>query len=207
VLWALKGREGVLTESTVTVDLKTQKVSHSPFAPTPNHSVFTPTRVELLGPDYSVVESLDEPRASFAGYELETPWSNSQLGYFAGYTMSTYLRAPFVLAGDGIVTEEIEPWLVDGQPLRRLRATFPAGFATHSADQTFYFDQDGLCRRHDYEVDIQGKNAAVRYISDYVRVQGLMVPTRFRIFPRIDGNKSLAGPLIVGVDISDFRFA
>jgi len=207
VLWALKQRVGVLTDSVVTVDLKAQKVSHTPFAPTPNHSVYTPARVEIVAPDGAVVEGLDNPRASFAGYELETPWSNAQLAYFAAYTMSTYLRTPFVLAGDGIKTEEIEPWVVDGQPWRRLRATFPEAFATHSAVQTFYFDTDGLCRRHDYEVDIQGKNQAARYISDYVEVQGLMMPTRFRVFPRTADNTSLAEPLIVGVDLSDFRFA
>ncbi|WP_218124515.1 hypothetical protein [Dyella sp. 333MFSha] len=206
VLWALKQRIGVLTDSEVSVDLKTQHVSHSPFAPTPNRSSFTPKRVEIVAPDNAVVEVLDNPRASFEGYELETPWSNPQLAYFAGYTMSTYLRAPFVLAGDGILIEEIEPWVVDGQPWRRLRATFPEAFATHSAVQTFYFDADGLCRRHDYEVDIQGKNQAARYISDYVEVQGLKMPTRFRIFPRTADNTSLAEPLIVGVDLFDIRF-
>ncbi|QDE40898.1 hypothetical protein FIV34_17615 [Luteibacter pinisoli] len=206
VLWALKQREGVLTDATVTADLKKQVVSHTPFLPSGDHSLFTPGRVALLNAEGAVTETLDEPRASFAGFELNTPWSNTQLAYFAGYTMSTYLRLPFVLAGDGIVTEEIEPWHVDGQPWRRLRATFPDTFATHSKVQTFYFDADGLCRRHDYEVEIQGNNAAARYISDYVAVQGLMMPTRLRIFPRTEDNTSVAEPLIVGVDLSDFRF-
>jgi hypothetical protein len=206
IIWALKQREGVLDHSNVTSDLKSQTVSHYPFAPTLNHSVFTPGRVDIISPDKTIVESLENPRASFAGYELETPWSNAQLAYFAGYTMSTYLRLPFVLVGDGIVTEEIEPWVVDGQPWRRLRVTFPDSFATHSKVQTFYFDADGLCRRHDYEVEIQGNNAAARYIYDYIEVQGLMVPTRFRIFPRTPENVSLAEPLIVGVDLSEFCF-
>jgi len=206
ILWDLKQRQGVLTDSRVTVDLHAQRVSHEPFAPTSNHSVFTPDRVEIQQPDGTLVESLDHPRASFAGFELETPWSNPQLAYFAGYTMWTYLTSPFVLRHPGVVATEIEPWVVDGLSWRRLRVSFPESVATHSAEQTYYFDADGLLRRHDYEVDIQGRNAAARYLSDYVEVQGIRMPTRMRIYPRTPENLAMLEPLIVGVDLSDFRF-
>ncbi|CAG2128327.1 hypothetical protein [Cupriavidus plantarum] len=205
-LWQLKQREGVLTDSRVTVDLHAQRASHAPFAPSTDHSIFTADRVEIRREDGSLVESLDAPRASFDGFEMATPWSNTQLAYFAGYTMWTYLTSPFVLRFPGVEAEEIEPWTVDGLPWRRLRVKFPPGIATHSALQTFYFDADGLLRRHDYEVDIQGRNAAARYLSDYVEVQGLRMPTRFRIYPRTPDNLALPEPLIVGVDLSDFRF-
>jgi hypothetical protein len=206
-IWGLKQREGVLTDCRVTVQLHEQRVSHGPFAPTQNHSVYSPSRVELRTPEGALVEALDNPRASFAGFEMETPWTNPQLGYFAGYTMWTYLTSPFLLAREGVDVEEIEPWVVDGLPWRRLRVVFPAGIATHSAVQTFYFDFDGLLRRHDYEVDIQGRNSAARYLSDYVDVQGIRMPTRFRIYPRTPENTALPEPLIVGVDLSNFRFS
>lgn len=206
VLWHLKQRDDVLTHSRVTVQLHEQRVSHGPFAPGTEHSLYTPVRVDIVRDDGTVAETLDQPRASFAGYALETPWSNPQLAYFAGYTMWTYLTSPFVLVQPGVETEEIEPWTVDGLPWRRLRARFPASIATHSAVQTFYFDADGLLRRHDYEVDIQGRNAAARYIGDYVEVQGLRMPTRMRIYPRTPDNLALPTPLIVGVDLSEFRF-
>jgi len=207
MIWALKQRDGVLTHSKVTVQLHEERVSHGPFAPTQDHSVFTPSRVELRTPDGALVEALDNPRASFEGFEMETPWTNPQLGYFAGYTMWTYLTSPFLLARTGVEVEEIEPWIVDGLPWRRLRVLFPRSVATHSAQQTFYFDTDGLLRRHDYEVDIQGRNAAARYLSDYVDVQGIKMPTRFRIYPRTPDNVALAEPLIVGVDLSNFHFS
>ncbi|EJO56550.1 hypothetical protein FEP63_03261 [Burkholderia multivorans] len=205
-IWKLKQRDGVLTDSRVTVQLHEQRVSHAPFAPTTDHSVYTPARVEIRRADGSVVEALDAPRASFDGYEMETPWSNAQLAYFAGYTMWTYLTSPFLLRHDGVSSREIEPWRVDGLPWRRLRVEFPTEIATHSAVQTFYFDADGLLRRHDYEVDIQGRNAAARYLGDYVDVQGIRMPTRFRIYPRTAENLALPAPLIVGVDLSNFRF-
>ncbi|WP_257220766.1 hypothetical protein [Burkholderia sp. AU18528] len=159
-IWALKQRDGVLTDSRVTVQLHEQRVSHAPFAPTTDHSVYTPSRVEIRRDDGTVVDTLDAPRASFDGYEMETPWSNAQLAYFAGYTMWTYLTSPFLLRHDGVRSREIAPWTVDGLPWRRLRVEFAPEIATHSAVQTVYFDADGLLRRHDYEVDIQGRNAA-----------------------------------------------
>lgn len=206
VLWQLKQKEGVLTDARVTVQLHEQRVSHGPFAPGTEHSLYTPSRVEIQRADGSVAEALDQPRRSFEGFELETPWSNAQLAYFAGYTMWTYLTSPFLLRHPGVSAQEIEPWIVDGLPWRRLRVEFAPSIATHSAIQIFYFDADGLLRRHDYEVDIQGRNAAARYLSDYVEVQGIRMPTRFRIYPRTPDNLALPEPLIVGVDLSDFRF-
>lgn len=207
MLWALKQRDGVLTDSVVTVNLHEERVSHEPFAPSTDHSVFTPSRVEIRGHGGQLVESLDEPRRSFDGFEMETPWTNAQLAYFAGYTMWTYLTSPFVLARPGVQVEELEPWTVDGLVWRRLRAVFPDDIATHSAVQTYYFDADGLLRRHDYEVDIQGQNAAARYLHDYVNVQGIMLPSRLRIYPRASSNTALPEPLIVGVDLSGFTFS
>ncbi|NHH83240.1 hypothetical protein [Burkholderia gladioli] len=206
VIWRLKQREGVLTNSRVKVQLHEQRVSHTAFAPSSNHSVYTPSRVEIRREDDSLVEALDAPRDSFDGFEMETPWSNAQLAYFAGYTMWTYLNSPFLLRHAGVQAKEVEPWRVDGLPWRRLRVEFPRHLATHSAVQTFYFDSDHLLRRHDYEVDIQGRNAAARYLSDYVEVQGIRMPTRFRIYPRTPANEALAEPLIVGVDLSNFHF-
>ncbi|PRY06179.1 hypothetical protein [Paraburkholderia sp. BL25I1N1] len=205
-IWDLKQRGGVLTNSHVTVQLHEKRVSHSPFAPTTDHSIYTPSRVEVRRQDESLVEALDDPRASFDGYEMQTPWSNPQLAYFAGYTMWTYLNSPFLLCDTGVTAREIEPWLVDGLPWRRLLVEFAPSIATHSAVQTFYFDADGLLRRHDYEVDIQGRNAAARYLSDYIEVQGIRMPTRFRIYPRNADNLALTEPLIVGVDLSNIRF-
>ncbi|MRW91474.1 hypothetical protein GJ699_15890 [Duganella sp. FT80W] len=206
MLWPLKQREGVLTDARVTVQLHEQRVSHGPFAPTRDHSVYTPSRVEIRSPDGSLVEALDQPRASFAGFEMETPWSNPQLAYFAGYTMWTYLTSPFLLRHPGVEAREIAPWLVDGLPWRRLQVDFAPSIATHSQRQIFYFDADGLLRRHDYEVDIQGRNAAARYLGDYIEVQGIRMPTRMRIYPRTPDNLALPEPLIVGVDLSDIRF-
>ncbi|WP_318764542.1 hypothetical protein [Agrobacterium fabrum] len=136
---------------------------------------------------------------------MEAHWSYPQLAYFSGYTMWTYLTAPFVLARPGVVAEEIAPRSEQGEAWRRLRVTFPADIATHSRNQTFYVGPDGLIRRHDYEVEIQGNNAAARYILDTVTVEGIVVPSKFRLCPRNPDNSPAPEPLIVGVDLSNYR--
>ena len=206
VLWGLKGKPTVLENANVRVNLKEEVVSHWPFAPTQNRSVFTPNRVTIETPEGAVAEELDNPRPSFDGYEMETPWSNPQVAYFAGYTMWTYLTSPFILRQPGVTYEEVEPWSEQGETWRRLRVTFPERIATHSTQQTFYFDSKGVLKRHDYEVDIQGSNPAARYLLDPIKVQGILLPTKMRIYPRKEDNTPAPEPLIVTIDLSDYRF-
>jgi hypothetical protein len=207
VLWTLKGKPTVLEDCSVKVDLNRERVSHWPFAPTQNRSVFTPDRVIIESPKALVVEELLEPRQSFDGYAMETHWSDPQVAYFAGYTMWTYLTSPFILKRPGVAVQEIDTWKENGEEWRRLHVRFPDDIATHSTEQTFYFDRQGLLVRHDYEVDIQGRNAAARYLSNYVNADGIVMPGKMRIYPRGADNMPLPDPLIVSVDLSDFKFA
>jgi hypothetical protein len=206
ILWDLKGMPDTLTHADVRVNLRKEEVSHWPFHPTQNRSRFTPDEVTIETPDGDVVERLSQPRASFDGFAMETHWSDPQLAYFAGYTMWTYLTSPFLLAQPGVVAKEIAPWSEQGETWRRLQVTFPASIATHSKEQTFYIGPDGLIRRHDYEVEIQGNNAAARYLLEPVTVKGIVLPSKFRVYPRDPDNRPATEPLIVGVDLSDYRF-
>jgi hypothetical protein len=206
-LWALKGQPGVLDDVVVTVNLHEQRASHRPFGAPDRHSAFTPERVAIETDDGTVVEALDRPRDSFAGHTLETPWSTLQLAYFAGYAMWTYLTQPFTFALPGFETSELEPWDEAGQRLRRLGVTWPSNLATHSTEQTLYFDDDGLLARHDYEVEISGGTSAAHYVSDYEEVAGIRLPTKHRIFPRTPDGQSLAEPLIVSIDLSEIAFS
>jgi hypothetical protein len=147
------------------------------------------------------LEFLEDPRASFAGHTLETPWSDLQLAYFAGCAMWTYLTMPFLLTQDGVESHEVAPWAEQGESWRRLRIRFPATIATHSTEQTLYVGADGLLKRHDYDVEIAGNTPGAHYVSDYVEVQGLMFPTRRRIFPRQPDGHAMAEPLVVSIDL------
>jgi hypothetical protein len=204
VLWGAKGKAGVLDDVTVTVDLRNEKVSHWPFGSPDRRSRFEPHRVALENANGKVVEQLLQPRSSFQGHTLETPWSDLQLAYFAGCAMWTYMNTPFLLARPGVESEELEPWQEAGETWRRLKVRFPADIATHSTEQTLYFDQQGLLKRHDYDVEISGGTPAVHYVSDLKEFFGIVFPTKHRIFPRQPDGHSAPKPLVVSIDMDQF---
>ena len=117
------------------------------------------------------------------------------------------MPAPLLFALPDVETEELESWQENGEAWRRLNVTFPERTATHSAQQTFYFDRQGLLKRHDYDVDITGGTPAAHYVSAPTDVSGIVVPTKHRIFPRQPDGSSPPGPLVVSIDITDIDFA
>lgn len=205
-LWALKGQAGVLDNVVVTASLHQERVSHRPFGADDRRSSFTPERVAIESDDGTVLDALDQPRDSFAGHAPETPWSTLQLAYFVGAAMWTYLTQPFAFTMPGFQTRELEPWDEAGQRWRRLRVSWPSYLASHSTEQTLYFDDDGLLARHDYDVEISGGTSAAHYIFDYDDVAGIRLPTKHRIFPRRSDGQSLAEPLVVSIDLSEIAF-
>ena len=201
VLWAAKGKAGVLDDVTVTVGLREEKVSHWPFGSPDRRSRFEPQRVALENGNGKVIEELLQPRSSFKGHTLETPWNDLQLAYFVGCAMWTYLNTPFFLVRPGFESEEVEPWQEAGETWRRLKVRFPADIATHSTEQTFYFDQKGLLKRHDYDVEISGGTPAAHYISDLKEFSGIVFPTKHRIFGLKPDGHAAPEPLVVSIDI------
>ncbi|MCK8787560.1 hypothetical protein M0638_24635 [Roseomonas sp. NAR14] len=206
-LWPLKGQGGKLDETSVTVRLGQEWASHSPFGLEGKSSLFKPDRVEIRDAAGTLVEALDDPRLSFAGHTLETPWSEPQLAYFAGIAMWTYLNVPFLLAAPGVVTRPLGEWREKGELWQRLEVTFPPDIATHSTVQTLYVDDSGLLKRHDYDVEIAGNTPGAHYVGKYVEVQGLRFPTERRIYPRQPDGTALTAPLVVSIDLSDIHLS
>jgi hypothetical protein len=206
VLWDLKGQPLTLERTTVTVGLKKEWASHAPFGSGDRRSRFEPGRVALEDSNGVVLEELLQPRASFAGHTLQTPWTKLQLAYFAGCAMWTYLNMPFLLAWPGVETEELEPWPTDSGDWRRLAIRFPTDIATHSTVQALYFDGEGLLKRHDYDVEIAGSTPGAHIIEDYTEVSGIKFPTKRRIYARQPDGTFSTEPLVVSIDLSNIRF-
>ncbi|AGB75519.1 MULTISPECIES: hypothetical protein [Rhizobium] len=207
ILWPLKGHSQTLERTTVTVGLRKEWASHAPFGDSKRRSRFEPDRVTVEAEDGTAREELLEPRASFAGHTLQTPWTELQLAYFAGCAMWTYLNMPFLLAWPGVEAEELEPWPTDSGDWRRLAVRFPAGIATHSTVQTLYFDADGLLKRHDYDVEISGNTPGAHIIEDYAEVSGIKFPTKRRIYARQPDGSFGTDPLVVSIDLSNIRLS
>jgi hypothetical protein len=207
VLWGLKGQQGFVGASRVTAALHHQWASHSPFLEPAHRTSFKAESVAIETLDDDIVEARENTRQSFAGHTLETPWDRIQLAYFAGYAMWTYLTSPFSLVAEGFESEEVAPWQEDGETWRALRVRFPKSIATHSTEQIFYFDDKGLLRRHDYDVDVSAGSPAAHYVYDHKPFNGIIVPTKRRIHIRGEDGKPQMEPLLVSIDLSNIKIS
>lgn len=80
-------------------------MTFDPFLASGQVGIYTPFRTSVETTGGTMLESLDNPRASF---QPDTPWTAPQLAYFAGYALWTYFTLPFSLLMDGVSCEEIE---------------------------------------------------------------------------------------------------
>ncbi|MFC5578293.1 hypothetical protein ACFPOA_09760 [Lysobacter niabensis] len=206
VLWPLKQQAGVLDDVFVRVHLREPRASHFPFTAPHLRTSYQPHRGAIEDGDGNVVSELPQPRQSFQGHGLDTPWTELQLAYFAGYAMWTYLNTPFLFALDGVETRELTPWHENGEAWRRLQVTLPAGIPSHGTFQTFYFDADLLLKRHDYDTEVLGGTHAAHYTSDHVEVSGILVPTRRWVLARNPDGSTQSEPTIVSIVLSDIVF-
>ena len=207
LLWPMKGMDIGPAPRTITGEFRRQRVHLEPFGDPDWHMTYTPQRIAIETRAGSLVAEQQNPRETFAGHAWETPWSPLQLAYFNGYAMWTYYNLPFVLAEPGFEIIELPPITQDDVTLRGLRVLFPKHIHTHCAEQSVYFDADGLLRRQDYEVDIAGQVRAAHLISEYVDVQGLKLATKRRVFMRNQDGTLQLDQMIVSIDLSDFRLS
>jgi len=207
LMFELKGQPQDPTPRRMTAALRDEWSSVRPFGADDQKTDFTPQRVAILKLDGGVVAERLNPRDSFAGHELATPWDPLQRAYFNGYALWTYLTSPFLLALPGFAVEELEPFEDNGVRLRGLRAQFPREFASHSTIQEFYFGPDLLLTRHDYRVDVAGGFSAIQYVSQLIEADGILVPTRRRAYRCGEDGRPITEELMVSIDLSDLRFS
>jgi hypothetical protein len=205
-LWALKGLIQDAAPRQMTVSLREELASVTPFGQPNWRTSFRPERVAIETLDGEVVRERENPRTSFDGHTMNTPWDPLHRAYFNGYALWTYLTTPFFMALPGFEVREIDPVTEGKEVLRGLRARFPTQYASHSQEQDFYFGSDFLLRRHDYQVDVAGSFPAAQYVDQIVEAQGLRMPSRRRAYVRGPDMKPVRDLLMVAIDLSDFSF-
>ena len=182
------------------VDVHTPRVRISPFKG--HHGVFTPERVWIEDDRGTVVDARETPRAYFPSWRRHMAWDRLDVLYFGGYAMWNYLCTPFLWRWEGLHLEEGEPWEATGETWRTLKVRFPAGWPTHCSEQTFYIDARGRIRRHDYTADVIGRYARAVHLCDRHRTfDGLVFPTRRRVYPRRRSNRAWPFPTQIWIDI------
>jgi hypothetical protein len=203
-IWHVKQKPDILQSVVMTADTRSERLT-TVFPGQDKRSVFEPDRVVIERADGTPVKARDDPEASFAGQELNTPWDDIHVAYFSGEALWTYLNTPFLYARDDFATEEIAPIEADGETWRRLEVTFPDTVKSHTRKQIFCFGADGLLRRHDYTVDILGGGTGLNYATGYQNVEGIMFPLIRRVYAYTGDYQRVPEPVLVAIDIKDVK--
>jgi hypothetical protein len=206
-LFPLKGLATDRSVRRMTAWLHEERASVTPFGAPDQRTSFTPDRVAIEKHDGAVVAESCDFAALFSGHALGTPWGPLHRAHFNGYAMWTYLNTPFLLRMDGVETGELAPWREGEEEWRVLRAYIPGRMVSHSRYQDFYFGDDLMLRRHDYQVDIAGGLLAAQLTGDYVEADGVRLPTRRRAYVRGPDARPILDLLMVSIDISNVRLA
>ncbi len=185
LLPALKGA-GQTFPGTARIDVfphEFRAVFHDYPAPG-QRGVFDAGAVQLLDGDGAVVASHPDHRRSFRGLRKWRRWAPADALYFFGYAVTHYHGLPFTLA-------DARPLRVcrvrtDGRVLTGVDVELPATLHTHSRRQSFYFDDSGLLRRHDYVADIAGWMARGAHLwRDFVTAHGIEIPRERHVVARL----------------------
>jgi hypothetical protein len=148
-LWQVKNQVDALRHIRVEADLHQQRITTHIMGQN-KRLHFAPDFVSAETEDGTLLERQNQPRASFSGQQLRTPWDDLHVAYFDSYALWTYFTIPFLYAYPGFVTEELPPWEENGETWSPLSVVFPREIASHTQKQISYFGPDGLLRRHEY---------------------------------------------------------
>jgi len=205
-LLARKGKRGALKDVVISGDTRDQRVSIAGFTAPDKRGLYQPDRVAIQTMDGTMLESRDNPAASFDGHTDQTPWDDLHLAYFCGYAAWTSLTAPFLFARPGFQTEELEPWRQGNETWRRLKVVFPPDIVTHCREQVFYFSEDGLQRRADFQTIDTGKEQITYFSSAHQPFSGIVLATLRRALKLGSDGIAVARPAFVDIEIFDARF-
>jgi hypothetical protein len=201
-IWFVKGKGDVLKNVVLTAQTRNERVTVD-FPGQDKRAVFEPNRIVIEKVDGTLIEVRDNPEKSFEGQQRGTPWDDIQVAYFVGEALWTYLNTPFLYTHDGFLSEEISSIQVEDETWRRLKVTFPDNVKSHSKVQISCFGPDGLLRRHDYTVDILGGATGLNYASDYRNIDGIILPTKRRVYAYEGDYQLVKEPLLVAIDMGE----
>ena len=205
-IWQLKGKPDVLKDVSIEAEMHQERLT-THFNGQGMRTVFEPNRIIVETEGGRLVDSRDDPRSAFRGHTRQTPWDDLHVAYFSGYALWNYLTIPFLYTYPGFVTEELTPWEENGERWRPLKVIVPDSIVSHSREQVAYFGPDGLLRRHEYTVKIMGGEAGLNYATSYRNVDGIVVPTKRRVYAPDANKQKIPEPVLVAIDIRDIAFS
>jgi hypothetical protein len=94
-LWQMKGQVGALQQIRIEAELHRQELT-THFHGRDKRTTFTPDSVTLQTEGGRLLQSRANPRSSFSGQVLNSPWDELHMAYFNSYALGTYLTIPFL---------------------------------------------------------------------------------------------------------------
>jgi hypothetical protein len=205
-IWRLKGKPDMLKDISIEAELHRERLT-TLFNGQGLCTVYEPHRLTIQTESGRLMDSRDDPRSAFRGHTRETPWDDMHVAYFSSYALWNYLTIPFLYTYPGFMTEELAPWQENGEQWRPLKVVVPDSIASHSREQVVYFGPDGLLRRHEYTVDVMGGASGLNYAADYRNVDGIVVPTKRRVYAADANKQKIPEPVLVAIDTRDISFS
>lgn len=141
-------------------------------------------------------------------------WDVIDSAYFVGYAMSNYMSHPYRMTQPGFHVRRGEDRRGDNEIWRRLEVEYPQGFDSHCHRETFYIDDRGLIRRHDYVPDVFTEARllarllpiplkAAHFTCRHREVDGLIFPTFRRVMLALPGHRPIPGLTMICAQLSD----
>jgi len=158
-----------------------------------------PSEVRIETNAGELVSRREEPRKYFPGGRRSFRWDDLDSLYFAGYAAWNYLAFPALLLREDIAWTEVSE--------TTLEATFPATIPTHSPVQRFHIDPaTARLRQHDYTAEVFGGWAhAANIVETHGTWEGIPYPSRRKVTPRKRDGTPRPFPLLVGIEVRDWR--
>jgi hypothetical protein len=174
----------------------------SPFGGKGNRGVFLGDTVRMESSDGRVLAQRPNAKAAFSNLRQKFYWDLLDALYFGGYAIWNYFSAPFLFLREDFQIQEIEPWKENAQTWRRLKVFFPPDIPTHSREQVFYFNSEGLLMRLDYTAEVFGGWAkAAHYCKGHKNFSGLIIPTTRQVLPIKSDGFPRGFPTLVWIEV------
>jgi hypothetical protein len=145
--------------------------------------------------------SREGARSLFPGGRRLLWWDHLDQTYFAGYAIWNYMVLPALLLREDIEWTQVRESSLEGR--------FPSTLPTHCERQQFHFDPEThLLRQHDYTANVIGGWAkAAHVVLEHQTEGGVPFTSKRRVTPRGADERPRSGPLLVGIDIHEWRLA
>lgn len=173
-----------LEQVDVSVDLRAQRVTFSPYPEPGQTGVFDPVRVWIQDDAGQCLRERSAPGRTARSLRHWFFWDPLDVLFVAGLTVWYGVAAPFLASRSGAEREPLEPVNMEEGARERLKVNLPADVPLPAREQVLHADRRGLLRRMDYApAAYAGVFRLGHVLQEHHAYGGLVVATRQDLYP------------------------